>query len=128
MKLLLDTHIWIWLLAGSDDLPKSLRHALDGDDAELWISPITVWETILLGERKRIDLLPTPSEWVRSVLEKQRFRQASLTHEVALKSREIKLSHEDPADRFLVATAMVYELKLVTVDKHLLKLKEVVFR
>lgn len=49
--------------------------------------------------------------------------EAALVHEVALRSREVALPHDDPADRFLVATALVYELTFVTADEQILDAK-----
>jgi PIN domain nuclease of toxin-antitoxin system len=51
-------------------------------------------------------------------------QEAPLTHEVALASRRLKLKHQDPADRFLAATAVGYDLTLVTADRHLLRSQE----
>ena len=55
------------------------------------------------------------------MLREQPFRQAPLNHEVAIQSRLVTLPHEDPADRFLAATAAVFELTLVTADEKLLR-------
>ena len=61
----------------------------------------------------------------RAVLEKVPFREAALTQEVAIQSRLVELPHRDPADRFLAATALVYELTLVTADERLLKIPSI---
>lgn len=121
MKLLLDTHIWIWYLLGDPKLPAKIRQKLKGHEnsPELWISPITIWETLLLGEKKKLELMPDPVSWIRRSLESMPVREAPLTAEVAIRSRKINLPHNDPADRFLAATALVYDLTLVTIDKHL---------
>jgi PIN domain nuclease of toxin-antitoxin system len=119
MKILLDTHVWIWLLAGSEKLNPKLRTALDSEDNEIWLSPISIWETLVLGEKKRLKLQPDPISWVREALAQCSFREAALNTEVAIKSRQIKLPHQDPADRFLAATAMIYQLTLATQDKDL---------
>jgi PIN domain nuclease of toxin-antitoxin system len=60
------------------------------------------------------------SPWIRSVLAKVPFKEAPLNHEVALKSRSLTFTHQDPADRFLAATAVVCDLTLVTADERLL--------
>ena len=52
-------------------------------------------------------------------------REAPVNHEVALQSRSIDLKHQDPADRFIAATALVYDLVLVTADKRLLESEQV---
>ncbi len=58
---------------------------------------------------------------MKNVLDSLPFRQAVLNHEIAMKSRTIQLPHQDPADRFIVASALVYDLTLVTSDKILIQ-------
>ena len=62
---------------------------------------------------------------MRTVLAHLPFREARLNHEIALCSRSLKLKHHDPADRFIAATAMVYDLTLVTADKRLTACKDI---
>ena len=123
MKVLLDTHIWLWSLRNGERLGPKLRDILADPQTELWLSPISVWETVMLAEKGRIALQRPADEWVRDALAKAPVNEAPLTSEVALASRLIDLPHEDPADRFLVATARVYDLRLATADKHLLRTK-----
>jgi len=119
LKLLLDTHIWLWYLQGSDRLSVSLKEQLEDPDTELWLSPISIWETIVLAEKGKIELASAPTTWVKKYLRELDFKEAPLTFEIAMKSRQIKLPHQDPADRFIAATALEYDLTLVTVDRHL---------
>ena len=123
MKLLLDTHILLWSLLAPEKLSKKVAACLEDPDNQLWLSPITSWEVMVLAEKKRVSLKEDPHKWLKRVLEKIPFQEAALTHEVAMLSRGIRLPHQDPADRFLAATAKVYGLTLVTSDKHLLKAK-----
>ncbi len=120
MKLLLDTHIWIWSLIEPVRLFEGVRAALESDDNELWLSPISTWETLLLVERGRIAIEGDPQTLVSHMLKAGPFREASLTHAVAQESRRLSLEHSDPADRFVAATAVVYDLTLVTADARLL--------
>ncbi len=116
---LLDTHVWFWYLTGSPRLPPGLRQAIDEALGELWLSPISVWELGMLDARGRVRLSPSFRSWVEEALQRLPMEEASLTHEVALLSREIRLPHRDPADRLLAATARVFELALLTVDERL---------
>ena len=120
--LLLDTHIWFWSLAAPDLLGKKLRQLLQKRGG-IWLSPISVWELLVLAERGRVRLDAEPRVWVREALERAPLEEAALNHEVALRSREVALPHQDPADRFLVATALTYDLTLVTADETLLEAK-----
>jgi PIN domain nuclease of toxin-antitoxin system len=121
MKLLLDTHIWLWALLEPERLTNAVRTALESPDNELWLSPISVWEAMVLAERGRVTVNAAPAEWVREMVRAIPRREAPLTHDIALASRELSLSHQDPADRFLAATARVLGLTLVTADERLLQ-------
>jgi len=124
MKFLLDTHILIWSLKDPAKLPVPIKTALDDEENELWLSPISVWEMLLLAEKGRAKLRTNnPGEWLRNVLASLPIKEAPITHEVAIRSREIDLSHQDPADRFILATALVFDLVLMTVDQKLIDSK-----
>lgn len=121
MRILLDTHVFLWLVTGDKKLGRKAKRLLDSADTEIWLSPITIWECLMLDHAGRIRLEPTPLQWVRDVLRKYPFLEAPLNHEVALESRGVSLKQEDPADRFLAATATVYDLTFLTGDERLLE-------
>lgn len=123
--LLLDTHVWLWYLAGAEELPLGLRRVIDETTGDCWLSPVSIWETALLIERGRIRINLTTREWVARARERLVLNEAPLNAEIALVSREIKLPHQDPADRFLAATAIVHGLSLATVDRRLLRARAV---
>jgi PIN domain nuclease of toxin-antitoxin system len=122
MKLLLDTHIFLWSLLEPSRLTKKVASELENPTNELWISPISTWEVIILAEKERIILLPDPVTWIRQVYRTIPFREVPINHEIAIQSRLVNLPHQDPVDRFLAATALVYDLTLVTADERLLGL------
>jgi PIN domain nuclease of toxin-antitoxin system len=119
VKLLLDTHIWLWALLEPQRLSPQVQRALSSHENELWLSPISVWEALVLAERGRVRVDTTPTEWVQRMVSALPRREAALTHDIAIASRQLKLSHQDPADRFLAATAHVMGLTLVTADARL---------
>jgi len=121
VKLLLDTHIWLWSVLEQNRIKPSLAAILDDPEHEHWLSPISVWELGNLLRRKRLSLDSEFERWVPETLRRFPFRHAPLTHEVALQSHQVDLPHNDPADRILAATAVVYDLTLVTADERLLK-------
>ena len=117
---MLDTHIWIWSLLEPDKLSHRVRAELESPDNETWLSPVSTWEMLVLIEKGRVTVDRDPLLWVAEVSRAVTLREAALTHEVAVESRAIDLPHQDPADRFLAATARVYDLTLVTADHRLL--------
>lgn len=123
MKLLLDTHIWLWSLAEPARLSRRLQHELRHSENELWLSPVSTWEALLLCAKGRIRLHGTIREWVAKAT--MHMREAPLTHEIVVAAEEVPLQHPDPADRFLAATAEVLGLTLVTADRRLLGLGKI---
>jgi PIN domain nuclease of toxin-antitoxin system len=123
LKLLLDTHIWLWSLREPQRLAKRVAIALDDEGNELWLSPISTWEALTLHRKNRIQLHTDLASWVAQSTAK--LREAPLTHEVVLTAHQLQLPHTDPADRFLAATAKVLNLTLVTADENLLGLGDI---
>lgn len=120
MKLLLDTHIWLWSLAQPQQLSRLVREGLKDPRNELWLSPVSTWEALLLHSKGRIQLHGNSQDWVARAT--MHLREAPLTHEIVAVAQELPLPHQDPADRFLAATAGVLDLTLVTADHRLLGL------
>ena len=120
MKLLLDTHIWIWSVAEPKQLSRRVQNELNDENNELWLSPVSTWEVLLLQSKGRIQLHGNARDWI--IRATALMREAPLTHEIVAVAQELPLPHQDPADRFLAATAEVLGLTLVTADHRLLGL------
>lgn len=118
MKLLLDTHVILWSIAQPEKLAKPVAQRLQDPSNELWFSPISIWKILLLAEKGRIFLKDAPEKEVRQMIQNLPLKEAVL-------NREVTLPHEDPADRFLAATAVVYGLTLVTADRRMIEAKDV---
>ncbi len=119
MKLLLDTHIFLWGFLEPERIPETVARELEESSNELWLSPISIWESLVLAAKKRVELKPDPESWVRRSLRELGSKEAPVTVEVAIVSRKLDIEAEDPADRFLAATAAVFDLTLVTADASL---------
>jgi PIN domain nuclease of toxin-antitoxin system len=122
VKLLLDTHIWIWLLHSSERLGSRTHQELGNVANELWVSPISTWEALLQHRKKRVELSVDFLAWVKQST--PGFHQAPFTHEIVLAAEHLDI-HADPAGRFLAATAQVLDLTFVTADQRLLGLGSV---
>ncbi len=125
MRMLLDTHIWVWSVLERDRLSKRVVKELEDPANELWLSPISLWEVLMLCQKGRLTLLPNPPTWIANILSAVPLREAQVTYQVAQETGRFRLSHRDPADQFLVATARVFDLTLVTADERLLKARPV---
>lgn len=120
MNLLLDTHIWIWNDTNPEKLTSEINGELANPENQLWLSPVSIWEMTVLIEKKRINLKQDFRSWADESVRDLQLREAAITSEVAHELRYTMLGHRDPADRFLVATAKVYDLTLITADERLM--------
>jgi len=122
--LVLDTHVWLWTVAGIDRKLSSrclseLRHA--SQNGLIWVSVISVWEIATLESLGRIALSRPCDEWVSEALDATGGNLADLTPEIAVGSA--RLSRQllsDTADRILVATARNLDATLVTANPAIL--------
>jgi len=120
MNLLLDTHIWIWNDLEPWRIGFETHRELANPENELWLSALSIWELVSLVEKRKIDLRQDLQRWVEESVQDLGLQQAAVGWEVAQELRTTRLVHADPADRFLVATAKVYDLTLVTADERLM--------
>lgn len=117
LKLLLDTHVWLWRLLEPERISPEAESAIADRDSELLLSPISTWEALVLARKGRVELDPSPHEWILDALRRSAPTAVPLTHGIALRSETLEgFASEDPADRFLVATALEHDLTLVTAD------------
>jgi PIN domain nuclease of toxin-antitoxin system len=116
LRLLLDTHIWLWTLSDPKRLGRRVLQQLKNEANELWLSPISTHEALTLHDKGRFEIDGNLTEWLARATAGT--REAPLTHEIALVARQLSL-HQDPADRILAATAEVLDLTLVTADERL---------
>lgn len=118
--IVLDTHALVWWLDGHDRLGPQARRAIEEAGAII-VPSIAFWEVALLARDHQIDLGRPVSEWVRLVLSLSRVEVAPLSPEIAVASVLLEM-HPDPADRFIVATALARGAPLVTKNGKLRKI------
>ena len=123
MNLLLDTHIFLWSMLEPERLSKKVAAEFQKQENQLWFSPISSWEIMLLDKKGKVSLDPDPASWLREAFKRVAIKEARINHEIAIQSCLIKLPHQDPADRLLAATALIYGLTLVTADMRLIHSK-----
>jgi PIN domain nuclease of toxin-antitoxin system len=108
------------MLLRPDKLGRPVRRQLDSPRNELFLSPVSIWEAQLIERRKRLRLKQSFPEWLDKVLSQTPVSEAPLTFAVATAASRIKLPQSDFGDLFLAATALAFDLTLVTADAQLL--------
>jgi PIN domain nuclease of toxin-antitoxin system len=123
MRLLLDTHVLVWLLEDSvrisDEVHSQLQQAADED--RLFVSAITPWEIAMLVSKGKLRLVRDVAEWLEAALSLPGIRLEPLSPSIAVASTRLPWeAHLDPADRIMIATARHLDATPVTADRQIL--------
>ena len=120
MNYLLDTHVWIWWQAVAEKIGPGVRETLTelGEDDQLFLSAISVWELAKLVEKGHLKLGTSVDEWTRQALEMPRLQQLPLSPAIAIESTRLPQPfHDDPADQIIVATARLTDSTVISADR-----------
>ncbi len=116
MKLLLDTHIFLWYIAADLRLPLLFRDAIREPENEVFLSVASLWETIIKYNLGKLPLPQSPEIYIPTQRRKHQIKSLSL-HENAVKElAKLPVLHRDPFDRILICQALANDLTIVTVD------------
>lgn len=121
--LLLDTHVWIWLMEGSIELGIQQQKIINkaAQQNRVGIAAISAWEMAMLVKKDRIKLEKPLLAWIQESLALPGMELEPLTPEIAIESSQLPEDfHGDPADRLIVATARWHQLTLLTRDKKII--------
>jgi len=117
-SLLLDSHVWLWTVSGEAALGRKTKAAIQ-DRAErnaVAISGISFWELAIKSAKGKLQLLPDVREWLRAASRVPGLGVIDVDRELMLRATTLDWAHGDPADRVLVATAILHDLELATAD------------
>jgi PIN domain nuclease of toxin-antitoxin system len=124
-RLLLDTHIALWLDSGDERLRGATRALIDGcwqTGGTILLSAVSAWEIALLVDTGRIDLDIPVEAWTRRFLDRPGVEGVPLSQHAAARSYQLHhFEHRDPADRLLIATAIELASPLVTYDERIVR-------
>ena len=116
MRLLIDTHAFLWFVAGDRRLTRAARRAMEHDEAEIYLSAAAVWEMAIKAGLGRLTLPAPTAEYVEDKLRSGvRMLPVDWSHAAAVE--RLPLHHRDPFDRLLVAQAQAERLAVVTRDR-----------
>ena len=114
-NLLLDTCALLWLASGSPNISKEARRRIDNSFV-VYVSPISLWEIARKVQKGKLQLPLEPAEWFTRVREQHNLTLLPLSEAVMFKAVTLPEIHKDPADRFIIATALLNNLDVVTTD------------
>lgn len=120
----LDTHVWIWLINGDDKIKNSglltiINKALK--NSSIYIPAISLWEAAMLAYKDRITFSENTLEWIKMASSAPGISVYPITPEIAFESTALPgRFHGDPADRLIVATTRIINGTLLTFDKKII--------
>ncbi|MCY4150086.1 MAG: type II toxin-antitoxin system VapC family toxin [Gammaproteobacteria bacterium] len=122
MRILLDTHIWLWSQEAPHEFGTAARKIILNEDSQLFVSSISSLEIARLAWGKRLTLKMQLRSWIAETLNSLKAETLPITDAIALAAYALPGEfHRDPADRILVATAVVHQLTLITADCRILE-------
>lgn len=116
MRLLLDTHVWLWLQAEPERLAPRILTALGDPTNDLVLSAASAWEITIKFMLGRLSLPEPPSTFIPTRMQRHGVIGLPVEHSHALAVAELPPHHRDPFDRLLIAQARLEHLTFVTVD------------
>jgi PIN domain nuclease of toxin-antitoxin system len=116
MRILLDTHIFLWFISGDTQLSKDVRDAIRAPDNEVYLSAISVWETLVKHQLGKLPLPEHPETYLPKQRDLHQILSLALDESSVAQLAKLPPLHRDPFDRMLVCQALQNGLTIATVD------------
>ncbi len=126
--IVLDTHVWVWWMSDRTQLSKRAQKAVEEhkEFGKIVISSISTWEVAMLVLRKRLKLTMDVEDWLSRAEAIPFLNFVPVDNYIALKATQLNSDlHKDPADRIIIATAIVLGASLVTKDRRIRNFRKI---
>ena len=116
MRLLLDTHIFLWFISADARLPRVIRDHIRDPDNDVYLSVVSIWEAMIKNQIGRLPLPQSPETYLPEQRERHRVSSLGLDEPSVMRLAKLPLLHRDPFDRILICQAMEHDLAIATLD------------
>ena len=116
MRLLLDTHVWLWVIASPARIHADVRRLLEDEANPVFLSAASSWEIAIKFHVGKLALPAHPREWIEPRLVRDRIHSLPVEHRHTVEVAGLPDHHRDPFDRLLVVQAGLEKMAFVTVD------------
>ena len=116
MKILLDTHIFLWFISGDTKLSTDVRDAIRDPDNEVYLSAVSIWEAIVKYQLGKLPLPEPPETYLPKQRDLHQLSSLALDESSVVQLANLPPLHRDPFDRMLVCQALQNGLTIATVD------------
>ena len=119
MRLLLDTHVWLWWMLGSPRIGDDVRALILDPQSRVYFSAVSAWEIAIKYALGKLPLPAPPASYVPARVASGDFLVLDVRLEHALAVADLPRHHDDPFDRLLIAQSIVEGVRLVSADRRL---------
>jgi len=116
VRVLLDTHTFLWWVLEDPRLSLVARAAISDPDVDVLVSPVSAWEIAIKAADSRLELPEPARTYVPSRMSANDFYELPITMDHCLRTSDLPVIHRDPFDRLLIAQALAEDIPLVTND------------
>jgi PIN domain nuclease of toxin-antitoxin system len=121
MKLLLDTHVFLWYVLGDRKLPESFKNAIQSGENEVFLSVASIWEAVVKHQLGKLPLPEAPADFLPRQREAHKVASLAIDEQTIACVANLPVIHRDPFDRIIVAQAIQHGLTVVSIDPHVEK-------
>jgi PIN domain nuclease of toxin-antitoxin system len=116
VRVLVDTHVWLWMLVSPERLSAEGRTLVESGSTELLLSAASAWEIAIKHALGKLTLPEPPEDYVPRLLRQTRTDPLPVQHAHALRVGALPFHHRDPFDRLIIAQAQLEDLPILTAD------------
>jgi PIN domain nuclease of toxin-antitoxin system len=117
MRILLDTHIFLWFISGDTHLSTKYRDAIRDPDNEVYLSAVSVWEAIVKYQLGKLSLPEPPETYLSKQRDRHQISSLALDESSVISLSKLPSLHRDPFDRMLICQALQNSLTIAPIDK-----------
>ncbi|MBD2144303.1 type II toxin-antitoxin system VapC family toxin [Sphaerospermopsis sp. FACHB-1194] len=127
MKIILDTHIFLWFITNNKRLADQYYDAISNQDNEIYLSVVSVWEATIKYQLGKLPLPASPEIYLPQQREKHLISSLSITETTITQLAKLPPLHNDPFDRLLLCQSLEHDFIIMTEDKAILSYSMVKF-
>jgi PIN domain nuclease of toxin-antitoxin system len=116
VKILLDTHIFLWFISGDSRLSADIRNTIRNTDNEVFLSVVSIWESIIKHQLGKLPLPEAPETYLPKQRDLHQIVSLPVDEKSVAQLAQLPPLHRDPFDRMLICQALQHGLTIVTVD------------
>ncbi len=121
MRLLLDTHVFLWATTDPERLSTVAKEILTSSDNRAFLSAASTWEIAIKAHLGRLSLRESAAKWIPSAMQEAGVYPIDILQRHTYVAATLPNYHADPFDRMLISQALIENMSLITADRQILR-------